>query len=245
MRQIVLLLVLLTAAAPAVAADEGFIRRAIESKLNGPKVEGIQPAPMPGWFEVRFRTAEGVRVIYTDEKATFIVAGNVFDMKSDRDLTEERLRVLNAIDFKTLPLELAVKIQRGNGRRVMAMFSDPYCPACRSFERELLQVSDITVYVFMFPVIRPENADHSRSIWCSEDRGRAWLELAVRGRQPVAKSTCDNPVEKVLALGHALNVGSTPTTFLSNGVRYKGGMSAEALRAALDDASRPAAAERK
>lgn len=245
MRQILFLLALLTAATAGVAADEIFIRRAIEAKLNGAKVEGIQPAPMPGWFEVRFRTPEGVRVIYTDEKASFIIAGSVFEMKSDRDLTEERLRLLNAIDFRTLPFDLAVKVQRGSGKRVMAMFSDPYCPACRSFERELLQVSDVTIYVFMFPVIRPENADHSRSVWCSEDRSRAWLDLAVRGRQPVAKWTCDNPVEKVLALGRTLNVTSTPTLFLANGVRYKGGMSAEALRAALDEVSQPAAAEKK
>ena len=238
MRNIALFLALLCAAAAAGAADDAFIRRAIEAKLNGARVEGIQPAPMPGWFEVRFRTQEGIRVIYTDEKATFIIAGNVFDLRSDRDLTEERMRVLNAIDFRTLPLDLAVKVQRGNGKRVMAMFSDPYCPACRSFERELMQVSDITIYVFMFPVIRPENADQSRGVWCSEDRAKAWLELALRGRPPVAKATCDNPVDKVLSLGHSLNVGSTPTTILSNGVRYKGGLSADALRAALDEASR-------
>jgi thiol:disulfide interchange protein DsbC len=92
----------------------------------------------------------------------------------------------------------------------------------------------------MFPVIRPENADQSRGVWCSEDRAKAWLELALRGRPPVAKTTCDNPVDKVLKLGHSLNVASTPTVILSNGVRYKGGMSADALRVALDEASSPA-----
>jgi thiol:disulfide interchange protein DsbC len=239
MRKILLLAALLSAATAAVAIDETLIRRVIEAKL-GARVEGIQPAPMPGWFEVRFRSQEGTRLIYTDEKATHIFAGNIYETGSDRDLTEERLRTLNAIDFKALPLDLAVKVQRGNGKRVMAMFSDPYCPACRNFERELLQVSDLTIYVFMFPVIRPENADHSRSVWCSEDRSRAWLDLSLRGRVPVAKPTCDNPVGKVLSLGRSLNVGSTPTMFLANGVRHKGGMSAELLRTALDEASRPA-----
>ena len=241
MRNILLLLVLLGAATTASAADETFIRRVIEAKLNGARVDGIQPAPMPGWYEVRFRTQEGVRVIYTDEKAAHIFSGNIYETRSDRDLTEDRLRVLNAIDFKALPLDLAVKVQRGNGKRVMAMFSDPYCPACRNFERELLQVNDVTIYVFMFPVIRPENADHSRGVWCSEDRPKAWLELALRGRPPVAKATCDNPVDKVLSLGRSLGVGSTPTLFLANGERYKGGVSAETLRTLLDAAARAAA----
>lgn len=240
MRKTCMLLALLCAATGAAAADENLIRRTIEAKLDGARVEGIQPAPMAGWYEVRFRTPDGLRVIYTDEKATYLITGNIFELKTDRDLTEERLRTLNAIDFKALPLDLAVKVQRGNGKRVMAMFSDPYCPACRSFERELVQVSDVTIYVFMFPVIRPENADQSRSVWCSEDRSKAWLDLALRGRPPVAKAACDNPVDKVLSLGRSLNVGSTPTLILANGVRYKGGMSADVLRSALDEASRTA-----
>src|SRR5258708_7232407 len=82
----------------------------------------------------------------------------------------ERLRKLNAIRFESLPLDQAVKIQRGDGKRVLAMFSDPYCPACRQFEQTLQQLNDVTIYVFMFPVIRPEFADHSKAVWCSSDR---------------------------------------------------------------------------
>jgi thiol:disulfide interchange protein DsbC len=237
MRNIVLSLVLLLAAGAAAAADEAVIRRAVEAKLNGTRVDGVAPAP-GGWYEVRFRTPDGVRILYTDEKATHIFSGNIFELKSDRDLTEERLRKLNAIDFRSLPLDLAVKVQRGTGKRTVAMFSDPYCPACRNFERELLQVNDVTVYVFMFPVIRPENADHSRAVWCSEDRSKAWLDLALRGRAPGAKPTCDNPVDKVLALGRSLGVGSTPTLIMANGERFKGGMSADMLRTALDEVAK-------
>jgi len=40
-----------------------------------------------------------------------------------------------------------VKVQRGNGKRVLAMFSDPYCPACKQFEQTLQQLDDITIYV--------------------------------------------------------------------------------------------------
>ncbi|MBI3375774.1 MAG: DsbC family protein [Betaproteobacteria bacterium] len=237
MRNFALFLALLFAAGASPAADEALIRRAVEAKLNGTRIDGVVAAP-GGWYEVRFRTPDGVRILYTDEKATHIFSGNIFELKSDRDLTEERLRKLNAIDFKSLPLDLAVKVQRGTGKRTVAMFSDPYCPACRNFERELLQVNDVTIYVFMFPVIRPENADHSRGVWCSEDRSKAWLDLALRGKAPSAKPTCDNPVDKVLALGRTLGVGSTPTLIMANGERFKGGMSADMLRAALDDAAK-------
>ena len=95
-----------------------------------------------------------MRIIYTDTNAAHVIDGNIHEVRN-RDLTEEeRLRKLNAIKFETLPLDLAVKVQRGNGKRVLAMFSDPYCPACRQFERNLAKIDDITVYVFMYPVIR-------------------------------------------------------------------------------------------
>ena len=230
-----LTIALLLCATPA-SANEAQIRKALEPKLGGAKIEGVQPGPIPGLFEVRFRGEEGVQVIYTDATASHIFVGRIYEARTDRDLTEERKRKLNAVKFESLPLDLAVKIQRGNGRRVLAMFSDPYCPACRQFERVLAQVDDITIYVFMFPVIRPENADHSRAVWCAPDRAKAWLELAAapRPKLPEAGARCANPVDKVLEVGRRLGVNSTPTLFLANGERLTGGPAAEDLRDLLD-----------
>jgi len=216
------------------AADEAQIRRVIEEKLgSGVKVEGVQPGPL-GLYEVRFRSSGGTRIVYTDANATHIFLGKIYETANDRDITEERLRKLNAVKFDALPLEQAVKIQRGNGKRVVAMFSDPYCPACRQFEQTLQQVDDITIYVFMFPVIRPELADQSKQVWCSPDRAKAWLDVALRGKPPSAKSDCANPVAKNLDLGHSLGVNSTPTLVLANGERITGGLSRADLVDVLD-----------
>jgi len=221
--------------ASSVYANEAQIRKALESKLGGAKIEGIQPGPIPGLFEVRFRSAEGgVQVIYTDAAATHIIVGRIYEARTDRNLTEERTRKLNAVKFESLPLDLAVKVQRGNGKRVMAMFSDPYCPACQQFERVLQQIDDITVYYFMFPVIRPERADHSKSVWCAPDRGKAWLDLALRQKVPPLNTACANPVDKVLELGRSLGVNATPTVYFANGERISGGLPVDRLRAVLD-----------
>ena len=221
----------------AARADEAQIRRVIEEKLGGAKVEGIQPGPL-GLFEVRFRSGSGVRVVYTDANATHIILGKIYETQTDRDLTEERLRKLNAIKFESLPFEQAVKIQRGNGKRVLAMFSDPYCPACKQFEQTLQQLDDITIYVFMFPVIRPELAEQSKSVWCSPDRGKAWLDLALRGRRPSASAGCSNPVDKNVELGHSLGVNSTPTLVFTNGERVAGGLRVADLTELLDKSRR-------
>lgn len=239
MTKLLAALVLLVAAAGAIA-DEAKIRRMVESKLGGVKVEGVQPAPLPGFFEVRFTSRDGPQIVYIDAEATHIFVGELIDARNNRNLTEERLRKLSAISFDKLPLELAVKVQRGSGKRVLAIFSDPYCPACRQFEQTLAQIEDITIYYFMYPVIRPELADHSRAVWCSPDRGKAWLELAARPkpRVPAADPSCDGPVDRTVDLGRTLGVSSTPTLFFANGERAGGGMPVGQLRAKLDEVAR-------
>jgi thiol:disulfide interchange protein DsbC len=226
-------LALCLAALPA-GANEAQIRKVLEQKLQGVKIEGVAPAPVPGLWEVRYRTPRGIQILYSNATATHVIDGRIVDMRNDRDLTEERLRKLNAIRFDSLPMEQAVKIQRGNGKRVLAMFSDPYCPACKQFEQTLQQVDDITIYVFMYPVIRPELADHSKAVWCSPDRSKAWLDLALRGQRPTSGLDCETPIDKNVDLGHSLGVNSTPTLIFASGERVAGGMRIADLVPILD-----------
>jgi thiol:disulfide interchange protein DsbC len=239
MRKPILVLAAALFALPALA-DEAQIRLAVEAKLGGAKVEGVQATPLPGIFEVRIQGRDGPQLIYSDTQGAYFFTGHLIDVGKDQDLTEARLKKLTAIEFNSLPLDLAVKIQRGNGKRSLAIFSDPYCPYCRRLEQALLQLDDITVYVFMYPVIRPAAADHSRAVWCSKDRAKAWLELAAaeKPKVPAAAATCANPVDKVLELGRSLRVSGTPTLFFANGERAGGTMEAGQLRAKLDEISR-------
>jgi thiol:disulfide interchange protein DsbC len=230
------LVAVLLCAFPALA-DEAAIRQAIEAKLGGAKVEGVQATPMPGIYEVRFRGSDGMQIVYTNADATHIIVGRLLDAKTDRDLTEERLRKFSAISMETLPYDLAVKVQRGNGKRSLVIFSDPYCPACKQFEKVLATVDDITIHYFMYPVIRPELAEHSRAVWCSADRSKAWLDLALRGKPVSGAPKCDAPLDKVMELGTKLGVRSTPTMFLATGERLRGVTNGPELKTMLDEAA--------
>ena len=219
---------------PALA-NEALIRQVVESKLGGVKVEGVQATPMPGLYEVRFRTSEGIQIVYTNADATHILIGTLIDVKSERNLTEERMRRFSAINMESLPYDLAVKVQRGSGKRTLVVFSDPYCPACKQFEKVLASIDDITIHYFMYPVIRPELADHSRAVWCAPDRSKAWIDLALHGKAISGGSKCDAPIDKLLDLGGKLGVRSTPTMFFASGERVRGGMSAAQLKTMLDE----------
>jgi len=162
----------------------------------------------------------------------------VLDGRTGLNLTEQRLRKLNAIDWAVLPFADAITTTRGSGRRRIAVFSDPNCPYCKRFEKDLAKLDDITVHIFLYPVIRPESVTLTKSVWCSPDRAKAWNDLMLRDIEPTAAPDCDTPVEKLVALGRKLGASSTPTWFVETGERYSGAVPLDDTRRILDEASR-------
>ncbi|MCG6953757.1 MAG: DsbC family protein [Betaproteobacteria bacterium] len=224
----------------ASIADEAAVRRQVETRLSDAKVLEVRKLPYGGLYEVALRNAQGVRVIYTDADAKVFVIGSLIDSASGENLTEVRLRKLTAIDWKSLPFDSAITMKRGSGRREIAIFSDPNCPYCQHFESDLAKVDDITVHIFMYPVIRPDSVRLTKAVWCSKDRAKAWNDLMLERIEPTAKPDCDTPVEKLVALGHKLGAASTPTWFLRNGEMYKGALPMDEVVQLLDaTAKRP------
>lgn len=208
-------------------ADEASVKQGFEARFEGMKVDSVARTPYAGLYEVMV----GESLFYTDEKVTFVFRGEILDAHTHKNITEERQQRLTAIKFAELPLDLAIKQVRGNGRRVVAIFADPFCPYCRSLDRALLQEDDITIYTFLYPILREDSADKARAIWCAPDRARAYYDFMLNGREPGPATACSAPVEKWLALGHKLAVRATPTSFTTNGQRIIGARPQELIKA--------------
>lgn len=223
----------------AASADEAAVRRMMVEQIRGEgKIESVNRTPWGDLYEVVVRGPKGPLIFYVDGKASVIIAGQVIEAKSGRNITEAKLEHLSAIKWDKLPLDVAITTVRGSGRRKIAVFSDPNCPYCKRFETELELLDDITVHIFLYPVIKPQSVTQTKSVWCSKDRVKAWNDLILRDIQPKAKPDCDTPIERILALGRELGANSTPTWFLQDGVRRKGVMPiAEVTR--LMDAANP------
>ena len=197
------------------------------AQLIGP-VDQVNKSPIPGLYEV----VTGDHIFYTDKTAQYLIDGSLFDLKMRRNLTEARSRVLFAVDFNKLPLDLAVKKVKGNGSRKMAYFTDPNCGFCKKLEQELKSVDNVTLYLFLYPIFEG-SAEKVQGIWCSDNKVKAWDDLMLNGVQPAA-GKCEVPSAKVLALGKKLHVNGTPALIFANGVLNPGYMPAEALNKALD-----------
>jgi thiol:disulfide interchange protein DsbC len=159
-----------------------------------------------------------------------VFKGDVIDARSQKNLTEERQQKLSGIKFEDLPLDLAIKQVRGNGKRVVAIFSDPFCPYCKNLDRALMRQDDITIYTFLYPILRAESPDKSRAIWCAPDRAKAYYDFMLNGQEPAAAVSCNAPVDKWIALGKKIGVRATPTSFTTNGERILGARPDELIK---------------
>lgn len=227
-----LLSALAVSCASAQTPQEINIKKLIEPRLgDGVKVDSVRETPYGGLFEVR----TGGEIMYTDKSAQYLIVGHVFDSKTSQDLTKDRIEEINKIKFSDLPLDSAVKLVKGNGKRVIAVFEDPNCGYCKRFRQGALkEIDNVTVYTFMYNILSDDSIAKSKNIWCAADRNKAWDDWMLNGKAaPAAPVSCATPHEKILALGQKLRVSGTPAIFFADGSRVPGAIDAKTLEAKL------------
>ena len=219
-------------AATAVRADEADIRKTFAERFqNLPKIDEIRPAPVAGLWEVRI----GTEVMYTDAKGSYLIQGSIIDTATRKDLTQERIDKLTAIDFASLPLKDAIVWKNGNGKRRIAVFGDPNCGYCKRLEKDLINVKDVTVYNFVIPILGGDSADKARSIWCAKDSTAAWRGWMVDGvAPPRVMGQCDaSAIERNAALARKHKVNGTPAIVFEDGTRAPGAIPAAEIEKRL------------
>ncbi|MCK9387679.1 MAG: DsbC family protein [Sulfuritalea sp.] len=195
----------------AAIADEADVRKAVETKLG--RIEKMARAPMAGMWEITVNS----QIFYIDDKATYVLLGNLLDMKTGKNITAER-------QFNALPLELAVKQVRGSGKNVFVTFEDPNCGYCKKLARDILTLKDATVYTFLLPVLGDDSFEKSKAIWCAPDKSKAWVDWMTIGKAPPAlPAKCDTAgLDKSAKLGGKLGIRGTPHIFFATGERVGG-----------------------
>lgn len=213
-------------------SQEANVKKLLQPKVgDSSAIESVVKTPFANIFEVKI----GDELIYTDSEAKFIFIGRLIDAQTSRDLTQARLDEMNRIKFSDLPLDLAIKSVKGNGKRVIAVFEDPNCGYCKRFRKTINEMKDITVYSFMYNILSDDSRIKSKNIWCSSDKLKAWDDWMVNGKTPAtaAESCTSSPHEKVLELGKKYKVTGTPTIFFTDGSRIPGAIDAKMLEARL------------
>jgi thiol:disulfide interchange protein DsbC len=212
----------------AQTAPEQALKAELKKQLPDANVDSVRKTPYGNLYEV----VSSGEIFYTDEKGSFILLGPIIDLKSRENVTDARLRQVNAVKFEALDFKNAIKIVRGNGSRKLAIFEDPNCGYCKRFERDLLGINDVTVYVFLYPILSLDSVEKARAVWCAPDRGKAWLDMMTRDAV-VPPGNCAAPLEENLAYGRDKKIQGTPTIIFENGERVPGAMPAAEIERRL------------
>ncbi len=236
LRSAVLWALLSAAGCANAAADpaEATIRSNLKERIPQiEKIDEVSKTAVPGLYEVR---VNGTDIFYTDAKADYLIHGNLIDTKARRNLTEERVNKLSAIDFSALPLKDSFTIVRGNGARKLAVFEDPNCGYCKRFERDLANVDNVTVQLFLYPILSADSVEKSKNIWCAKDRATVWNDW-MHKEQPIPAASCDTAaIDRNLEFGRKHKITGTPTLIFADGQRVPGAINAQQVEQLLSQA---------
>ncbi len=216
-----------------VFANPDVVKKSVETWLKGKyQVDEVRKTSMAGMYEVRL----GQDLIYVEEKGQYaFLDGIMFDLRNDRNLTQERKDWIGRVDFKTLPFELAIKQVNGTGKSQIAVFEDPNCGHCRNMRRELLKLENTTIYTFAVPILAADSATKIKQAYCAKDKVAAWNAMMLEGRTPASKGDCATPLAKLVELGQRLNVTGTPTILFTSGRRVPGSIPLTGIRNYLNE----------
>ncbi len=223
---------LLALAISPVFAQEATIRKSLTERLpNLPKIDEISKTPMNGLYEVRM----GSDIMYSDAEGSFLIQGNLIDVKQRRNLTEERVEKLSAIAFDQLPLKNAFTQVRGNGKRKLVVFADPNCGYCKRFEKDLQKLDNVTIHHLLYPILGEDSKVKSKNIWCAKDKAKAWNDWMINGTPPTAANCDSAALEATIEFGKKQRITGTPTLFFADGTRVPGAVPLAQIEKLLAD----------
>lgn len=195
------------------------IKAEIQKKLGANvKVRSVAPAPISGLYEVLV----GNEVFYADSTGKYLIQGEIIELATGKNITEQRQADLNRIKWSDLNQANAFKTVRGNGTRQLAIFSDPNCGYCKRLEKSLQQLDNVTIYTYLIPILSADSMQKSKQIWCSADANKTYMDWMVNGITPSGKTECSNPLDKNLTLAKTYGITGTPTIFFTDGSRFPG-----------------------
>ncbi|OTG79782.1 thiol:disulfide interchange protein [Acinetobacter sp. ANC 4558] len=205
-------------------ANVDTVKRNLEKNYPDIKIDNLQPTEMKGIYS-GFMSGQ---LVYVNDDAQHLLAGTMVRLKDKENLSKNLLIKQNSIDWNALNLNDAVKIVKGSGTRKIVVFSDPNCPYCKNLEEELKKLKDVTIYTFIVP-FKPQSIIPSKQVFCEKNPAQAWTDLISKGIQPSSKATCENPIDRNLALARTIGITGTPSIIFSNGFKVSGAYPAEKI----------------
>jgi len=228
----------MAADAPTAAADKD-PRAAIAAKIpGGAKPEELHASPIPGVYEL----ARGTEIAYVSADGKYAIAGDMYELGSDKNLTENTRRAERSKLLASVPESQMVVFSPKDPKYTISVFTDVDCTYCRKLHSQIADYNRLGIKVryLFFPRSGPdtESWEKAEAVWCASNRGEA-LTRAKRGEGLSKPKSCSNtPVAKEYQLGEDVGVRGTPAIVLENGEMLPGYLPPAQLAAHLKGSSK-------
>jgi thiol:disulfide interchange protein DsbC len=191
-------------------------RAALVKKFPGSKLEEFKPAQIPGLFEF----TRGADVLYVTADGRYAIDGDLYDLSSDANLSDQRRREARLALLAAVPESQMVTFGPAKAAHTVTVFTDLDCGYCRKLHSEIAEYNEfgIRVRYLFFPREGPdsESWDKAVSVWCASNRNDA-LTRAKKGETIKAAKCNPNPVQRDYELGQNVGLRGTPAIVLPNG----------------------------
>lgn len=194
----------------------------------------LRPAPISGFQEV----VHGAQVLYLSDDGRYVLQGDLYELETERSLTEERRSELRLALLAALkPEDLIVFAPpAGETKHVLHVFTDVDCTYCRRLHVQMDEYNEfgIEVRYLAFPRSGVDSPLYHKtvSVWCAEDRRAAMTQAKAGDDVPAAD--CDHPVRAQMELAASFGVSGTPTLVFPDGTSLPGYVPPAQLAAYLD-----------
>ena len=139
-RASMLLVVLMLCGAPAAAEEvPAAVRTAAADLIPGTLPDRVNATPMPGMYQVTF----GPQVVYLSEDGKYLLHGDLIDLQSSRNLTEDarkhgRRQVIDDLAEEDMVVFAPPQIQS-----TITVFTDTSCGYCVKLHRRSANFSPV------------------------------------------------------------------------------------------------------
>lgn len=236
-KRLVVLLVL-CATAQAIPAQppppQGDPRAAIATHIPGTRPDDLRASPVPGVYEL----TRGTDIAYVTADGKYVFSGDLYDLASNNNLTEQHRRELRAKAIGNFPESEMLVFGPKEPKYTVTVFTDVDCPYCRKLHSQIAVYNRLGIRVryLLYPRTGPntESWTKAQQVWCSSDRNAA-LTRAKLGEELKTKPCADNPVARSYALGQDFALEGTPAIVMPNGELLPGYVPPDVLAAHLKD----------
>lgn len=98
---------------------------ALEKLIPDVKVLEVGKGPINGLWEVGMETRGRKGIVYLDFAKKKVIAGNIIDLASRKNYTQESFDKINKVDFASIPLKNSIIMGNKDAKHKVVVFVDP------------------------------------------------------------------------------------------------------------------------